>query len=160
MKNLLTLLLIISVCVLPHPCDGQTQPSATAAATEASETEAVRKIEEAWYEALKARDRAAMESLLSEGFISQGRTKEVINREKFLTSLAREGDESWVAKVKDVRVRVYTEDAALATGRITFSSTAPGQAKAASFNYTHMYAKRGGAWKIVSENHDPAGGAK
>jgi ketosteroid isomerase-like protein len=153
MKNLI-IIFVMFIYALPFNSRAQTKAEGAATA-QASEQEIIKKLEREWYEAIKARDRAAIDRLLSVNFISQGRTKDVINKEKAIVNLAGEGGgENWSVKPKDIRVNVYSEDAAIASGRITIKSSVEGAGKGVRYNYTHMYVKRDGVWMIASENLD------
>lgn len=78
----------------------------------------------------------------------------VVGREEFVRNITASTLKLDPYVVEDFRVRVLG-DAALLYGRIRMTGTSAGERFEDHFRYIDVYAKRGGAWQIVSVQITP-----
>ena len=108
---------------------------------------AILALEHAWRDGYLARDAAVFERLLDDDLSQVGLAGESAGKAVFL-DFFRKGDwEYLTATLEDLRVRMVGEEA-IATGRLSRTVRVGSQVTQGSIAFTHVWAKRRGAWRI------------
>lgn len=111
-------------------------------------------IADAWDKAIVRKDIAAVEANVAPDFLWIRGNGTVVGREEFIRNITAPTLKLDPYVVEDFRVRVLG-DTALLYGRIRMTGTSSGERFEDHFRYIDVYAKRGGAWQIVSVQITP-----
>jgi hypothetical protein len=111
-------------------------------------------LERQYLEARLTNDRAFLDRIVADDFVSVNSGGAVAGKEEHLQNInMTPGGERFTAlDLEDVRARVYG-DAGIVTG-IRKVSVAQGQFQ---LRFTHVFVRRGGTWQLVSSQVTPVG---
>lgn len=102
-----------------------------------------------WADAFVKRDKATLERILADDFMSTGPTGAVANKAQYVADAGSADATIEAINVEDGSVRMYG-DAAVVTGRYTMKGKAGGQDIGGPHSYTAVYVKRQGRWQPVA----------
>ena len=102
-----------------------------------------------WDKAIVRKDRAAIEANMADDFRNIDGGGDVEGKTSFVDGLVSADLVIQPYAVEDFDVRVYG-DVALLCGRIRMTGSSEGKPFTSHFRYIDVYARRGGAWKVVS----------
>jgi len=111
----------------------------------------VMKLEGRWVKAVMRRDTKALGRILADDYVGTGSDGEVHDKAQTLAELrsATAGFKSFTQDGFDVR---FDGDTATVTGRATVTVLVEDEAVSAQFNYTRVYVRRKGRWRVVESN--------
>ncbi len=130
-----------------QPADGSTNQSAGAGA-QGGDQEFMRLGRE-WADAFVKRDKATLERLLADDFMSTGPTGAVTDKSQYVAGVGSTDATIEAINIENGNVRMYG-DTAVVTGRYTLKGKAGGQDIGGSHSYTAVYVKRQGRWQPVA----------
>jgi FKBP-type peptidyl-prolyl cis-trans isomerase FkpA len=115
----------------------------------------LRELNRQWAEALKNRDRDALDRILDDQFISTGDEGQVSNKREWLDAVmgAIKVESSSLA---DITVRVYG-DTGVVAGRWSGKFTVDGKVVSAAFRFTETFARTLGRWRAVASHESRIG---
>lgn len=102
-----------------------------------------------WADAFVKRDKATLERILADDFMSTGPTGAVANKAEYVAGVGNTDTTVEVINVEDGDVRMYG-DTVIVTGRYTMKGKAGGQDIGGPHRYTTVYVKRQGRWQPVA----------
>ncbi|HEX5685210.1 MAG TPA: nuclear transport factor 2 family protein [Ideonella sp.] len=124
------------------------QPALAAAPNAADLAQLTRQAND-WDAAIVRKDRAAIETNMAEDFRQIDGDADIENKASFVESLMSPKLKIDPYTVEDFEVRQYG-DTALISGRTKMTGSWDGKPFSTHYRYIDIYAKQGGAWKIVS----------
>jgi ketosteroid isomerase-like protein len=130
-----------------------TQGHQTPSAADAERS--LRELNRQWAEALKNRDKDALDWILDDQFISTGDEGQVSNKWQWIDAVmgAIKVESS---QLDDVTVRVYG-DTGVVAGRWSGKFTADGKVVSAAFRFTETFARILGRWRAVASHESHIG---
>lgn len=121
----------------------------------------LRELNRQWAEALKNRDKEALDRILDAHFISTGDEGQVSDKRQWIDAvMGAINVES--SRLDDVTVRVYG-DTGVVAGRWSGKFTIDGKVVSAAFRFTETFARNLGRWRAVASHESrigPAGGTQ
>jgi ketosteroid isomerase-like protein len=144
MKAVISAALVL-LAVFLQGCAQKTPEVADPQATVASLTAQA----DAWDKAIVRKDRAAIEANMAEDFRQIDSAGNVETKASFVEGLVSDKLEIDPYTVEDFDVRLYG-DVALLSGRTRMTGRYEGEPFKSHYRYIDIYARKGGAWKIVS----------
>ena len=102
-----------------------------------------------WADAFVKRDKATLERILADDFMSTGPTGATDNKAQYVAGVGSTDAAIEAINVEDGKVRMYG-DTAVVTGRYTMKGKAGGQDIGGPHSYTAVYVKRQGRWQPVA----------
>jgi len=102
-----------------------------------------------WADAFVKRDKATLERILADDFMSTGPTGVVADKSRYVAGVGSTDVAIEAINVEDGKVRMYG-DTAVVTGRYTMKGKAGGQDIGGPHSYTAVYVKRQGRWQPVA----------
>ncbi|MBC3920166.1 nuclear transport factor 2 family protein [Undibacterium sp. CY18W] len=137
------LLTLVSLCSLSvHAADFPDQKR-TAAVAE------LKRLSDAWDQAIIRKDRAAIESNMTEDFRQIDGSGDIETKASFVDGLVSDKLVLDPYTVEDFEVRLY-DNVALLSGRTQMTGRYDGKPFKSHYRYIDIYIKRNGRWKIVS----------
>jgi ketosteroid isomerase-like protein len=112
------------------------------------ETE-IRACETRLYDAMRASDLAELDALLADDLLFAGPTGELATKGMDLELHRSGGTQFHELTPKELEIRVWSEQFALASAKIFLSGTFLGQAFAGHYRYTRIWRKGPQGWQIV-----------
>ncbi|HVF87052.1 MAG TPA: nuclear transport factor 2 family protein [Pyrinomonadaceae bacterium] len=102
-----------------------------------------------WADAFVKRDKATLERILADDFMSTGPTGAVADKAQYVAGVGSTDAAIEAINVEDGSVRMYG-DTAVVTGHYTMKGKAGGQDIGGPHSYTAVYVKRQGRWQPVA----------
>lgn len=127
----------------------QTKPSV------ADSERSLRELNRQWAEALKNRDKDALDSILDDQFISTGDEGQVSNKRQWMDAVMA-AIEVETSSIDDVTVRVCG-DTGVVAGRWSGKFTVDGKVVSAAFRFTETFARNLGRWRAVASHESRIG---
>jgi ketosteroid isomerase-like protein len=140
MKGILLAALLLLTACAPKPPAAE-DPQATIAQLTAQA--------DAWDKAIVRKDRAAVEANMAEDFRQIDGAGNVVPLAEFIDGLMSDDLEIDPYTVEEFDVRLYG-DVALLSGRTDMTGRYQGEPFVSHYRYIDTYARRDGAWKVVS----------
>ncbi|MFZ6768389.1 nuclear transport factor 2 family protein [Undibacterium sp. Di26W] len=141
--QLWALLAIVSLCSLPvYAADPVDQNRAAVVAE-------LKRLSDAWDQAIIRKDRAAIESNMTEDFRQIDGSGNIETKTSFVDGLVSDKLVLDPYTVEDFEVRLY-DNVALLSGRTQMTGRYDGKPFKSHYRYIDIYIKRNGKWKIVS----------
>ena len=137
--TLLAFCLVLAACAPKPPVADDPQATIAELTTQA----------DAWDKAIVLKDRAAIEANMSEDFRQIDGAGNVVPRAEFVDGLVSDDLEIDPYTVEEFDVRLYG-DVALLSGRTDMTGRYQGEPFESHYRYIDIYARKDGAWKIVS----------
>jgi len=116
----------------------------------ASVEQALKDVERQWAEALKNRDKQALNSLLADDFIFTDDEGQVSNKARYIEAVTQMKVDSY--NLDDLTVRAYGTTGVVA-GRWTGKFTVNGRDASGAFRFTDTFTNRGGRWQAVASQN-------
>jgi peptidylprolyl isomerase len=115
----------------------------------------LRELNRQWAEALKDRDKAALERILDDRFISTGDEGQVSNKRQWIDA-AMSAIKVESSSLTDVTARVYG-DTGIVAGRWSGKFTIDGKEVNAAFRFTETFARNRGEWRAIASHESRIG---
>jgi ketosteroid isomerase-like protein len=109
----------------------------------------IRACEARLYRAMLASDVAELDALLADDLLFAGPTGELATKDMDLDLHRSGGTQFHELTPKEVEIRVWSEQFALASARVSLSGVYLGQAFAGEYRYTRIWRKGRLGWQIV-----------
>lgn len=158
MNRMLITLALFALALSFTACAPSESPTAktTAAASPSAPAESTADIEKAllqmerdWMEAIKNRDKATLERLLADDFVSISWDGKTYNKVDGIAANLTPDSQLDSYTLTPLKVRIYG-DAAVVTGGDTEKSSFKGKDTSGQYAWTDVYVKRNGRWQAVS----------
>lgn len=126
-------------------------PGATFALAPMSGSEAdIKKAEEGWVAAVSKSDVSSADKLLSDNLVYTHSSGIAENKQEYLNKL-KSGEQKYASIAYSAqKVQLLGSDAAVVTGTIRMTGATKGVPFDNTMFITHVWAKQGGAWKLVA----------
>ena len=115
----------------------------------------IRASEERLYSAMRASDVVELDALIADDLLFAGPTGELATKELDLELHRTGGTQFHEFTPKELVIRVWSEEFALASAKIFLSGTFLGQAFAGDYRYTRIWRKDPQGWQIVGGSVTP-----
>ncbi len=142
-----------------YPEPGTASPSSQTASTPASQStgagqpsggdQEFMRLNREWADAFVKRDKATLERILADDFMSTGPTGAVADKSQYIAGAGSTDAAIEAINIENGNVRMYG-DTAVVTGRYTLKGKAGGQDIGGPHSYTAVYVKRQGRWQPVA----------
>jgi ketosteroid isomerase-like protein len=119
------------------------------AADKPSEVAQLKQISDAWDKAIWTQNEKAIADNMADDFRMIDGYGELSDKKAFVTDLMDPKLRIHPYTVEEFTVRIYG-DVALLSGRTDLTGESEGKSFKSSYRYTDIYARKNGAWKIVS----------
>lgn len=148
-------LFLMLLLAMHSPAEPQTKGKRTARAPQAkpavSAESAIKDLEHQWFEAIKNRDKQALNRILDEGFAFTDDEGNVYGKAQYVDIVMNTARiESY--SVEDVSVRVFG-DTGVVTGRWTGKLTIEGKDAGGAFSHTDIFVRRIGRWRAIASQY-------
>jgi ketosteroid isomerase-like protein len=150
MKRLMAMTFAIGLCAGGALLQGQTKPAdAKAAEAGGSAADEIKRIENDWVAAVKAKDAAKLSEILADSWVGLGWDGKTTDKAQNLAELKAQGNSLDSFEMGPMRVRLFG-NAAVVTGSDTEKSTESGKDTSGKYIWTDVFVKQNGKWRAVS----------
>jgi ketosteroid isomerase-like protein len=137
---------LIALAILVPAAVAPAAPRATRADATARE---LRALETTWDDAVVRKDRASLERIVADDFVSIGSGGALSDKQRMIAAVLDPELKIEPFETRDVVVRVYG-DVAILTGWFAQRGSYHGNAYETASRYTDVYVRRNGTWRAVS----------
>lgn len=111
----------------------------------------VMQIERNWIDAFVKGDTETLDRVLAEDFIFTDPQGNILTKSEWIADMVGGTLKFESIHIDDLKVRVFSDSAAVANGRTTVKASSKEGGFNGKFCYTVMYVKRDGRWQAVAE---------
>ncbi len=124
-------------------------------ATNSASSEELKRIENDWAAAAKAKDEAKMSDILADNWVEQTWDGKTIDKNKALSEMKKEGNSVEDIEMGPMNVRIFG-NTAVVTGSNTEKSTMNGKDSSGKYYWTDVFMKENGKWRAVASQSSKA----